>query len=69
MPVFEVLVIEHPTKKQRDEESALERIIAGPKAVVAKTTQGASFKVTRELAGELKDADEDRIEVLVRPFA
>lgn len=69
MPVFDILIVEHPTKKQREDEDALERVVAGPLQVVARTPQGAAYKATREAAEKLKGANEDRIEVLVRPFA
>lgn len=40
MPVFEIVIIEKPTKKVA-EEGGIERLIYGPKAVVAKDGQAA----------------------------
>jgi len=65
MPLFEVVILEIPTKEQA-EKGESERLVLGPKAIVARTADAAAFGVARE-AGS--DIDLNRIEVLVRPFA
>ena len=65
MPLFEVAIIETPTKKG-EEEGEQERLVFGPKAVVARNAQTAAIVASREMEEE---ADAGRMEVLVRPFA
>lgn len=64
--LFEVAILEHPTKKEA-EEGAMDKLIFGPKAVVARDPQGA---VVAALLGPGKpeSVDLNRAEVLVRPF-
>jgi hypothetical protein len=66
MPLFEVAILETPTKKDA-EEGRGERLVFGPKAVVAKDGQSAAINAV--LDGEKIDADRSRMTVLVRPFA
>jgi len=67
MPVFEVVIVQKPTKKQA-EEGAIETLLYGPKAVVAKDAQAAAIGAV--MGGDLsKDADLTRIDVLIRPFS
>jgi hypothetical protein len=67
MPLFEVAVLQRPTKKE-EEEGAIEKLVFGPKSVVARDPQSAVLAAI--LSGE-KPADFDmtKAEVLVRPFA
>lgn len=65
MPLFEVAVIEHPTKKDR-EEGAQDKLVFGPKAIIAKDPQSAAIAA---VMGEKIAMDPERIEVLIRPFA
>ena len=66
MPLFEVAIIEHPTKKEA-EDGAADKLVFGPKAIVARDSQGA---VVAALLGEEKPTvDMNKAEVLVRPFA
>ena len=66
MPLFEVAVIELPTKKDA-ENGVGEKLVFGPKAVVAKDAQNAGIVA---VMGESNfSADMTRIQVLVRPFA
>jgi hypothetical protein len=65
MPLFEVAVIEHPTKKER-EDGAQDKLIFGPKAVIAKDAQSAAIA---SVMGQDLKMDPERIEVLIRPFA
>lgn len=64
MPLFEVAVVEHPTKKER-EEGAPDKLIYGPKAVIAKDAQSAAIAA---VMGQDLKMDPERIEVLIRPF-
>lgn len=64
--ICEVIVIEHP-KKVKDEEQALERIILGPKVVVAKSEGSAAVLVLRD-PDFPTDVILERCEVVVRPF-
>lgn len=65
MPLFEVAIIEKPTKKDAEEGKG-ERLVFGPKAVVANDAQSAAIAAVLE--GEKPDVDRQRMEVLVRPF-
>lgn len=65
MALFEVAILEKPTKKEM-EEGKSERLVFGPKAVVAKDEQTAAISAV--LDGEVGDVDRSRLEVLVRPF-
>ena len=67
MPLFEVAIVQKPTKKAA-EDGAIETLLYGPKAVVAKDEQAAAIGAV--MGGELpKDADLTRIDVLIRPFS
>jgi hypothetical protein len=67
MPVFEVVIVQKPTKKEA-EEGGIEKLLFGPKAVVAKDGQAAAIGAV--MGGELpKDSDLTRIDVLIRPFS
>ena len=63
--LYEVAIIEVPTKKG-EEEGEQERLVFGPKAVVARNAQAAAIVASREMDD---DTDPGRMEVLVRPFA
>jgi len=66
MPLFEVAIIEAPTKDQR-EEGELEKLLVAPTTVIARDEQSAAIKVA--LADGSADlGNKDRMEVLVRPF-
>ena len=66
MPLFEVAILESPTKKELEDGKA-ERLVFGPKAVVARDQQTAAIAAV--LDGGTIDADRARMTVLVRPFA
>jgi len=68
MPLFEVAIIEKPTKKERD-DGAKERLVLGPKAVIAASKETAGIAAAVEATKDLADLDFGRCEVLVRPFA
>lgn len=67
MPLFEVVVLEKPTKKAA-EEGGIERLVFGPKAVVARDAQSAAIGAV--MSGDMpKDVDLTRTDVVVRPFS
>lgn len=66
MPLFEIAIIEKPTKKEA-EDGAAEKLVFGPKAVVAKNDQAAVLAAI--LGSDKPTLDLSKIEVLVRPFA
>lgn len=66
MPLFEVAILEKPTKKQVEEEGAVEKLVFGPKAIVATDEQTAALSAALE--GEVPEVDKARLKVLVRPF-
>lgn len=65
MPLFEVAILEQPTKKEVEETGAIEKLVFGPQAVIAKDTQSAGIAAV--LDHEVK-VDRARMMVLVRPF-
>jgi hypothetical protein len=66
MPLFEVAILETPTKKEK-EEGLSEKLVFGPKAVVASDQQSAAIAAVLDSAGDVK-CDRQRMQVLVRPF-
>ena len=67
MPLFEVAIIQKPTKKELDEGTGTEQLLFGPKAVIARDGQSAAIAaVTGSNAPQALDMM--RAEVLVRPF-
>ena len=67
MPLFEVALIKHPTKKER-EDGGMETLVMEPTAVLARDQQSAGVSAVVQKSDEIKD-DMARVEVLVRPFA
>lgn len=69
MPLFEVAILESPTKNER-EDGASERLIFGPRAVVAKDEQGAAISAVldRQDDEHVIEVDRSRMTILVRPF-
>lgn len=67
MDLFEVIVIEHPSKKE-EKKGGRPQIIVGPKFVFAEDEPTASYETIVSHADELKDKDSNRVEVRIRPF-
>lgn len=65
MPLYEVAIVEKPSKKEA-EEGVVERLVFGPKFVVARDPQSAAISAV--LGGDKPDIDLNKSEVLVRPF-
>ena len=67
--LYEVAILERPTPKEAEEGKA-ERLVLGPKAVIANDERGAAIAaVLEELDNTDIKVDRSRMEVLVRPFA
>ena len=69
MPLFEVAILQKPTKKEIEEEGKTETLIFGPQAVVARDPQGAGIAAVLGNTVDLQGVDMNKCEVLVRPFA
>lgn len=68
MPLFEVAIIQQPTKKEQEEGTGQEKLLFGPKAVLARDGQTAA--ITAVTGGDAPQGiDMARAQVLVRPFA
>ena len=67
MPLYEVAILQRPTKKEA-EEGASEKLVFGPKCVVARDDQSAAIEAVMD--GEVpREIERSRMEVLIRPFA
>lgn len=66
MPLFEIAILQKPTKKEF-EEGGEEKLILGPKFSVAKDKESAALRCL--LSERPENLDMARAEVLVRPFA
>jgi len=67
--LYEVAILETPTKKEM-EEGKTERLVFGPKAVIANDPQSAGIAAVLDgNNGEKIEVDRARMKVLVRPFA
>jgi len=66
MPLFEVAILEMPTKNEREDGKA-ERLALGPIAVVAKDEQSAAIAAVLDNGSVI--VDRSRMQVIVRPFA
>ncbi len=69
MPLFEVAILEQPTKKEIEEGTGEEKLVFGPKCVVAKDGQSAALKAVLDNSGEAAKIDKSRMQVIVRPFS
>ena len=69
MPLFEVAIIELPTKKEAEEGTGQEKLAFGPAFVIAKDGQSAAIKAILENPEKAASVDKSRMQVLVRPFA
>lgn len=70
MPVFGIVVVEEPTKKER-EEGQVERLLLGPVWDIGKDGQAVAFKVLMQAQkdGRLPpDFDPSKASVQVSPF-
>jgi len=65
MPLFEVAILETPTRKEA-KNGTLEKLVLPPVPIVAKDEQGAAISAVLD-AKDL-EVDRSRMEVIVRPF-
>ena len=65
MPLFEVAIIEMPTKRQM-EDGIIEKLLSGPEPIIAKDEQSAGIIAIS--TNKDMDIDIQRAKVLVRPF-
>jgi len=65
--LYWVAAIIEPTKKEKEETSAMEKLVMQPKIIVARDDKDAAIKV---VMGEesLKGLDADKLQIVVRPF-
>lgn len=68
MPLYEVAIVKRPTKKEVEENGAVEELILEPTYVVANTPQNAVIKVVTTLNGKAAQFDPNKCDVLVRNF-
>lgn len=68
--VYEVVMVELPSKKQIEEEGTIERLLLPPTAIVAKSEADAAMRIglTSEARLAMEGVNPDRVEVYVRPF-
>lgn len=65
--LFQVAILENAEVK-KDEEQKPPKVIIEPVTVVAKNEQDAAIRVAMANGEKLNGANQDRIEVVVRPF-
>jgi len=68
MPLFEVAIIQAQTKKEAEDGVGGEKLLFGPKFVLAKDGQTAALSAMMGKDAP-RDLDMNRAQVLVRPFA
>jgi hypothetical protein len=66
--LFEIAILEHPTKEQ-EKEGQSAKLVLGPVYAVTKDDRGAAIAAVMDHADKLATVARDRMEVLVRPFA
>jgi len=66
MPLFEVAILEKT--KEKDKETR-EKLVFGPKAVVARNEQAAVIGAILDAKSTSTEIDIEKVEVLIRPFA
>jgi hypothetical protein len=69
MPLFEVAILELPTKNEK-EDGASEKLVFGPRAVVARDEQAAAVSAVLDQRDDdhTIEVDRSRMTILVRPF-
>ena len=65
--LFYVVAVENPTKKDIEENDAISKVIMGPKLIMARDDRDAALKVLLN-DNEVKQAEQDRLELVIRPF-
>ena len=65
--LYEVAMIEQPTKKDK-EEGASEKLILKPTAVIANDDKQAAIAAVMQHKDDIGALDMSRLQVIVRPF-
>ena len=65
--LYQVAIIENAEVK-KDEEQKPPRIVLEPINVIAKSEQDAAIRVAMQNGEKLSGANQERLEVVVRPF-
>ncbi len=65
MPLFEVVILEDP-KTSAAKDGTLERLVFGPKTIIAQDEQAAALSTVMDNADI--EIDRARMQVIVRPF-
>ena len=68
MPLFEVAILEEPSKREKERESKPEKLVMPPTAVIASDPQSAAISVVLDKPDVLAGVDRTRMRVLIRPF-
>ena len=69
--LYQVAVLELPkrTKKDDDEDySKIPTLVLAPTCVLARSDQDAAIKIAMKYASDIGKYDQERLEVVVRPF-
>jgi hypothetical protein len=68
MPLFEVAIIQEPTKKEIEEGTGEETLILAPTSIMAKDASNAVIAAVTSNGG-VNNFNPNKCKVLVRPFA
>ena len=68
MPLFDVAILEKPSKKE-EEEGATEKLVFGPVTQVARDAQSAAIAAVMGRPADAPKIDMQKAQGLVRPFA
>lgn len=68
MPLFEVAILEEPSKREKERENKSEKLIMPPTPIIANDPQSAAIAVVLDKPEALKGIDKTRMKVLIRPF-
>lgn len=68
MPLFEVAILEIPSKKEIEEGTGIEKLVFGPTFVISPDAQSAAIKAVLQNTEEANKIDKNKMQVLVRPF-
>jgi hypothetical protein len=68
MPLFEVVILEVPSKKELA-DGEVEKLAFGPKFIIARDGQSAAIRAIMENPADAALVDQNKMQVLVRPFS
>jgi len=68
--LFQVAVLELPKRTKNDEDgfSKVPALVLEPTCVLARDDQDAAIKIAMKHANDIAKYDQERLEVVVRPF-